>query len=152
MSDVELTASQRAILTALIDLAQDRTGSVSVEAIAAEVDRQSRTIRKQLQSLRALQLVEGTSGPDGGYEPTDTGYVAVATTDESDAAGTETAVYAPPDDATDERDDVSSSDDGTDTPTGERGDAPTPKFCTKCGAELRDRTVRNYCPECGFEF
>ena len=41
---------------------------------------------------------------------------------------------------------------GTDTPTGERGDAPTPKFCTKCGAELRDRTVRNYCPECGFEF
>ena len=77
MSSIELTSSQRTILTALINLYRDRESAVKGEDIAEEVDRNPGTIRNQMQSLKALQLVEGVPGPKGGYKPTANAYEAL---------------------------------------------------------------------------
>ena len=77
MSSIELTDSQRRILKALIDLYGDSESAVKGEDIAEEVDRNPGTIRNQMQSLKALQLVEGVPGPKGGYKPTTTAYEAL---------------------------------------------------------------------------
>ena len=77
MSSIELTSSQKTILTALINLHGDEEDAVKGEAIAAEVDRNPGTIRNQMQSLKALQLVEGVPGPKGGYKPTATAFEAL---------------------------------------------------------------------------
>ena len=66
MSSIELTSSQKTILTALINLHRESEDAVKGEDIAAEVDRNPGTIRNQMQSLKALQLVEGVPGPKGG--------------------------------------------------------------------------------------
>jgi predicted transcriptional regulator len=70
MSSIELTPSQKTILTALVNLSRETEDAVKGETIAAEVDRNPGTIRNQMQSLKALQLVEGVPGPKGGYRPT----------------------------------------------------------------------------------
>jgi hypothetical protein len=77
MSSIELTSSQRTILTALINLYRDRESAVKGEDIAEEVNRNPGTIRNQMQSLKALQLVEGVPGPKGGYKPTANAYEAL---------------------------------------------------------------------------
>ncbi|QAU12590.1 HTH domain-containing protein [Halorubrum sp. BOL3-1] len=77
MSSIELTSSQKSILTALINLYGEREDAVKGEAIAEEVDRNPGTIRNQMQSLKALQLVEGVPGPKGGYKPTSNAYEAL---------------------------------------------------------------------------
>src|SRR6056297_3265219 len=77
MSSIELTSSQKTILTALINLHRETEDAVKGEDIAAEVDRNPGTIRNQMQSLKALQLVEGVPGPKGGYKPTATAYEAL---------------------------------------------------------------------------
>ncbi|MFB6160481.1 MAG: Rrf2 family transcriptional regulator [Haloferacaceae archaeon] len=77
MSSIELTPSQRTILTALINLHREREDSIKGEEIAEEVDRNPGTIRNQMQSLKALQLVEGVPGPKGGYKPTARAYEAL---------------------------------------------------------------------------
>jgi len=77
MSSIELTSSQRAILRALVNLHREREDAVKGEDIADEVDRNPGTIRNQMQSLKALQLVEGVPGPKGGYKPTATAYEAL---------------------------------------------------------------------------
>lgn len=77
MSSIELTASQKTILTALLNLYRDREQAVKGEDIAEEVDRNPGTIRNQMQSLKALQLVEGVPGPKGGYKPTASAYEAL---------------------------------------------------------------------------
>ena len=69
MSSIELTASQRTILRALVNLHGEAESAVKGEAIAEEVGRNPGTIRNQMQSLKALQLVEGVPGPKGGYKP-----------------------------------------------------------------------------------
>ncbi|MFC6906271.1 Rrf2 family transcriptional regulator [Halalkalicoccus tibetensis] len=74
MSSIELTPSQKTILTALINLHREAEDAVKGEEIAGEVDRNPGTIRNQMQSLKALQLVEGVPGPKGGYKPTATAY------------------------------------------------------------------------------
>lgn len=74
MSSIELTPSQKTILTALINLHREAEDAVKGEDIADEVDRNPGTIRNQMQSLKALQLVEGVPGPKGGYKPTATAY------------------------------------------------------------------------------
>ncbi|MEF8773978.1 MAG: Rrf2 family transcriptional regulator [Halobacteriales archaeon] len=74
MSSIDLTASQQTILSALINLHRDGEGAIKGEDIAAEVDRNPGTIRNQMQSLKALQLVEGVPGPKGGYKPTASAY------------------------------------------------------------------------------
>lgn len=77
MSSIELTPSQKTILTALVNLHSEDGGAVKGEAIAEEVDRNPGTIRNQMQSLKALQLVEGVPGPKGGYKPTATAFEAL---------------------------------------------------------------------------
>lgn len=77
MSSIELTSSQKTILTALINLYREEEDAVKGEAIAEEVDRNPGTIRNQMQSLKALQLVEGVPGPKGGYKPTANAYEAL---------------------------------------------------------------------------
>lgn len=70
MSSIDLTTSQRTILRALLNLHGEAESAVKGEAIAEEVGRNPGTIRNQMQSLKALQLVEGVPGPKGGYKPT----------------------------------------------------------------------------------
>ena len=77
MSTIELTLSQRTILTALVNLFREYEDAVKGEQIAEEVDRNAGTIRNQMQSLKALQLVEGVPGPKGGYKPTTRAYEAL---------------------------------------------------------------------------
>lgn len=77
MSSIELTPSQKTILTALVNLYSDEGDAVKGEAIAEEVDRNPGTIRNQMQSLKALQLVEGVPGPKGGYKPTAAAFEAL---------------------------------------------------------------------------
>ncbi|MFC3476148.1 Rrf2 family transcriptional regulator [Halobacterium litoreum] len=77
MSSIELTSSQKTILRALVDLYTQREEAVKGEDIAEEVDRNAGTIRNQMQSLKALQLVEGVPGPKGGYKPTVNAYEAL---------------------------------------------------------------------------
>ncbi len=77
MSSIELTPSQRAILQELVNLYRESERAVKGEDIAEEVDRNPGTIRNQMQSLKALQLVEGVPGPKGGYKPTANAYDAL---------------------------------------------------------------------------
>ncbi|MFC4552758.1 MULTISPECIES: Rrf2 family transcriptional regulator [Halorussus] len=77
MSTIELTPSQKTILTALVNLHRESEDAVKGEDIADEVDRNPGTIRNQMQSLKALQLVEGVPGPKGGYKPTATAFEAL---------------------------------------------------------------------------
>jgi transcriptional regulator len=77
MSSIELTPSQKTILTALVNLHGESESAIKGEDIADEVDRNAGTIRNQMQSLKALQLVEGVPGPKGGYKPTATAYNAL---------------------------------------------------------------------------
>jgi len=77
MSSIELTPSQKKILEALVNLHRETESAVKGEDIAEEVDRNPGTIRNQMQSLKALQLVEGVPGPKGGYKPTANAYEAL---------------------------------------------------------------------------
>jgi predicted transcriptional regulator len=77
MSSIELTPSQQNILQELVNLYRESESAVKGEDIAAKVDRNPGTIRNQMQSLKALQLVEGVPGPKGGYKPTATAYDAL---------------------------------------------------------------------------
>jgi predicted transcriptional regulator len=77
MSSIELSSSQRTILQELVNLYRESESAVKGEEIADEVDRNPGTIRNQMQSLKALQLVEGVPGPKGGYKPTATAYDAL---------------------------------------------------------------------------
>ena len=74
MSTTQLSRSQTSILETLVERTDDDTRLVKGEQIAEDVDRTPGTIRQQMQSLRALQLVEGVPGPKGGYKPTTTAY------------------------------------------------------------------------------
>jgi len=77
MSSIELTPSQKNILQELVNLYRDDETAVKGEEIADRVDRNPGTIRNQMQSLKALQLVEGVPGPKGGYKPTANAYEAL---------------------------------------------------------------------------
>lgn len=77
MSSIELTDSQKKILQELVDLYRESESAVKGESIAEMVDRNPGTIRNQMQSLKALQLVEGVPGPKGGYKPTANAYSAL---------------------------------------------------------------------------
>lgn len=77
MSSIELTPSQQNILQELLNLFRVDETAVKGEEIADRVDRNPGTIRNQMQSLKALQLVEGVPGPKGGYKPTAAAYEAL---------------------------------------------------------------------------
>jgi predicted transcriptional regulator len=86
MSSIELTSSQKSILQELVNLFRDSKHAVKGEDIAEKVDRNPGTIRNQMQSLKALQLVEGVPGPKGGYKPTAAAYDALEIQDMDQAA------------------------------------------------------------------
>jgi len=74
---MELTSVQRDILTALINIYSLESRAVMGEEIAGLIDRNPGTIRNQMQSLKALNLVEGVPGPKGGYKATGAAYEAL---------------------------------------------------------------------------
>ncbi len=86
MSSIELTPSQQNILQELVNLYRDSESAVKGEDIADRVDRNPGTIRNQMQSLKALQLVEGVPGPKGGYKPTAAAFEALQIQDLDQAA------------------------------------------------------------------
>jgi predicted transcriptional regulator len=75
---MELTPVQRDILTALINIHRMEGRAVKGEEIAELIDRNPGTIRNQMQSLKALNLVEGVPGPKGGYKATGAAYEALS--------------------------------------------------------------------------
>ncbi len=77
MSTIQLTSSQKRVLTSLVNLAENADRPVSGRTIADAISRNPGTVRNRMQSLRDLQLVEGVPGPDGGYVPTDGAYEAL---------------------------------------------------------------------------
>jgi predicted transcriptional regulator len=77
MSMVELTVIQREILSSLINLFREKSRAVKGEEISERIDRNPGTVRNQMQSLKALGLVEGVPGPKGGYKATSTAYQAL---------------------------------------------------------------------------
>ncbi len=74
---VELTVIQREILSALINLFREKSRAVKGEEISERIDRNPGTVRNQMQSLKALGLVEGVPGPKGGYKATSSAYQAL---------------------------------------------------------------------------
>lgn len=75
---MELTPVQRQIITTLINLFRQKNAAVKGEDIAEVIGRNPGTIRNQMQSLKALKLVEGIPGPKGGYKPTGSAYEALS--------------------------------------------------------------------------
>lgn len=71
---MELSSVQKEILSALISLYRLNSRSIRGEEIAKILGRNPGTIRNQMQSLKALQLVEGVPGPKGGYKATAAAY------------------------------------------------------------------------------
>lgn len=75
---MELTPIQKEILTALINLYRTKKQAVKGEDIAEIIERNPGTVRNQMQSLKALGLVEGVPGPKGGYRATGATYRALS--------------------------------------------------------------------------
>jgi hypothetical protein len=61
----------------LINILRVEGRAVKGEEIAELIDRNPGTIRNQMQSLKALNLVEGVPGPKGGYRATGAAYEAL---------------------------------------------------------------------------
>ncbi|MCX9084209.1 MAG: CBS domain-containing protein [Candidatus Methanoperedens sp.] len=78
---MDLTPIQKEILTALINLYRTRKHAIKGEDIAQIIERNPGTVRNQMQSLKALGLVEGVPGPKGGYKVTGATYRALSLSD-----------------------------------------------------------------------
>lgn len=74
---MDLTLIQRDILTALINIHRTEGRAVRGDEIADLIDRNPGTIRNQMQSLKALNLIEGVPGPKGGYRATGAAHEAL---------------------------------------------------------------------------
>jgi len=77
MVEIDLTPSQEQTLTALVNRYRPGNGPVKAQFVAESVDRSLGTIQNQMQRLAQLGVVEGVSGPTGGYKPTDLAYRAL---------------------------------------------------------------------------
>lgn len=71
---MDLTSSQKKMLSGLIDLHQQTGDPIKTGDLATEVNRNSGTVHNHMQNLKSLQLVEGVPGPTGGYKPTAKAY------------------------------------------------------------------------------
>ena len=81
---MDLTGRQREILATLIDGCRSREEPMTADEIAAELDRHPGTVHNHMQVLGTLGLVEGITGPRGGYEPTEAAAEAVGDRDGDD--------------------------------------------------------------------
>lgn len=86
MGQIELTSTQTTVLTALVNEYDATEEPVKGEAIAELVDRTPGTVRNQMQNLKTLSLVEGVTGPAGGYRPTPLAYETLGRNDVDDPA------------------------------------------------------------------
>jgi len=75
-----LMPTQREILETLVEIYEQKKDLVRGEEIANALNRSSGTIRNQMQTLRALNYVEGVPGPRGGYIPEIKAYEALGLT------------------------------------------------------------------------
>ena len=71
---MELSLIQKDILITLITLYHQKSHSIKGEEIAEMILRNPGTVRNQMQSLKAVGLVDGVPGPKGGYIPTQLAY------------------------------------------------------------------------------
>lgn len=71
---MELSLIQKDILITLITLYHQQSHSIKGEEIAEMILRNPGTVRNQMQSLKAVGLVDGVPGPKGGYIPTQLAY------------------------------------------------------------------------------
>jgi len=71
---MELSLIQKDILITLITLYHQQSHSIKGEEIAEMIMRNPGTVRNQMQSLKAVGLVDGVPGPKGGYIPTELAY------------------------------------------------------------------------------
>jgi hypothetical protein len=71
---MDLSLIQKDILITLITLYHQQSHSIKGEEIADLIQRNPGTVRNQMQSLKAIGLVDGVPGPKGGYIPTETAY------------------------------------------------------------------------------
>jgi len=72
--EIELTDRQMNVLEIIVDKYQSSESPVTGKEIADSVGRHPGTIRKETQSLQAFDLIEGITGPKGGYKPTAEAY------------------------------------------------------------------------------
>ena len=71
---MDLSLIQKDILITLITLYHQQSHSIKGEEIASMIQRNPGTVRNQMQSLKAIGLVDGVPGPKGGYIPTESAY------------------------------------------------------------------------------
>jgi len=71
---MDLSHIQKEILITLISLYHQKSQAIRGEDIAEVLKRNPGTVRNQMQSLKALGLVDGVPGPKGGYNPTALAY------------------------------------------------------------------------------
>lgn len=74
MTLTELSNSHKRLLTVLVNKHQQEETPVKAKAIGPAINRTPGSIRNQMQTLKQLGLVDGVSGPNGGYEPTERAY------------------------------------------------------------------------------
>ena len=75
---IELTPVQRDTLTTLINFHRQESRAVKGKEIGELMDRNPETIRIQMRSLKALNLVESVTGPKGGYTASPIAYDALS--------------------------------------------------------------------------
>ncbi|EJG07818.1 putative signal transduction protein with CBS domains [Methanofollis liminatans DSM 4140] len=71
---MDLSLIQKEILITLITLYHRHSRAIKGEEIADVLKRNPGTVRNQMQSLKALELVDGVPGPKGGYNPSEKAY------------------------------------------------------------------------------
>ncbi|MDD4255269.1 MAG: CBS domain-containing protein [Methanofollis sp.] len=71
---MDLSLIQKEILITLITLYHRHSRAIKGEEIADVLKRNPGTVRNQMQSLKALSLVDGVPGPKGGYNPSAQAY------------------------------------------------------------------------------
>jgi hypothetical protein len=71
---MDLSLIQKDILITLITLYHQQSHSIKGEEIASMIQRNPGTVRNQMQSLKAIGLVDGVPGPKGGYIPMEAAY------------------------------------------------------------------------------
>ncbi|QYZ78528.1 CBS domain-containing protein [Methanofollis formosanus] len=71
---MDLSLIQKEILITLITLYHQHSRAIKGEEIAEVLKRNPGTVRNQMQSLKALGLVDGVPGPKGGYNPSTRAY------------------------------------------------------------------------------
>ncbi|MFC6614407.1 TrmB family transcriptional regulator [Halopenitus salinus] len=71
METAELSNTHERILVALVNEYRPEESPVKARTLGRRIDRNAGSVRNQMHTLKQLRLVDGVTGPQGGYEPTD---------------------------------------------------------------------------------